>query len=437
MRPSKLIVFTRYPESGKVKTRLIPALGADGAASLHKNMTSLTMTWARSLAAKKFVEIEVRYDGGTQAQMESWLGVDIMSVSQGNGDLGARMAQAFHDNFRSGGGPAVLIGTDCPQLTLFHVQEAFEALKSNDMVIGPSEDGGYYLIGLKRDTPELFRSIAWGTNEVLQKTLDRAREKNLSVYSLNVLSDVDVPLDLPIWERTAQQYLSIIIPTLNEEDYLLETLECLNPDWTGEVIVVDGGSQDKTVQIAREWGAEVHVSKPCRGSQMNIGAQKASGDILLFLHADTHLPQGFAQLIRQQMANPDVPGGSFALRFHPSRWLLNIDSKGIAFRTRFLQEPYGDQAIFVKASLFHLMSGYAEIPLMEDMEFVRRLNKRGRMAYIREPVVTSSRRYSRHGGVRVISRNKLVKIGFALGVSPERLARFYNKLPSKKTSKEK
>jgi len=427
MRSRKLIVFTRYPESGKVKTRLIPALGAGGAASLHKDMTSYTLAWARSLAAKKSVEIEVRYDGGTQAQMASWLGADIMSVSQGNGDLGARMARAFHDNFRSGGGPAVLIGTDCPQLTLFHVQETFEALKNNDMVIGPSADGGYYLIGLRCEIPELFQSIEWGTEEVLNKTLDKARAINLSVYRLNVLNDVDVPSDLPVWERTTRQFLSIIIPALNEEDYLLETLERLNTDWSGEVIVVDGGSQDKTVQIARGWGADVLVSNPCRGSQMNVGAQRASGDILFFLHADTHLPHGFAQLIREQMANPDVPGGSFALRFHPSSLLLDIDAKGIAFRTRFLQRPYGDQAIFVRASLFHLLGGYVEIPLMEDVEFIRRLNKRGRMAFIREPVITSSRRYIKHGGARVIFRNKITKLGFAFGVSPERLARFYYK----------
>ena len=160
---------------------------------------------------------------------------------------------------------------------------------------------------------------------------------------------------------------------------------------------------------------------------MNVGARKASGDILLFLHADTRLPQDFAQLIRQQMANPNVPGGSFALRFHPSSLLLDIDEKGIAFRTRFLRKPFGDQAIFVRASLFHLMDGYADIPLMEDVEFVRRLNKRGRMVFIREPVITSSRRYIKHGGARVIFRNKITKLGFALGVSPERLARFYYK----------
>jgi rSAM/selenodomain-associated transferase 2/rSAM/selenodomain-associated transferase 1 len=423
----KLIIFTRFPEPGKVKTRLIPALGADGAASLHKAMTAYVMTWTASLAGKKSESLEVRYDGGTHEQMIGWLGSEIAIVSQGSGDLGDRMARAFQENLRSRGGRAVLIGTDCPQLTLFHVQEAFDALKNYDMVIGPSADGGYYLIGLRKAIPELFQSIRWGTGEVLQETLTRAREKNLSVHSLNVLNDVDLPSDLEFWERTDKQYLSIVIPTLNEEDFILDTLGQLSTDWGGDVIVVDGGSQDKTVDIARDWGATVLTSKPSRGIQMNIGAGKASGDILLFLHADTRLPRDFPQLIRREMANPDVSGGSFALRFRPSNWLLEIDSKGIAFRTRFFRKPYGDQAIFVRASLFHLMGGYAEIPLMEDVEFVRRLKKRGRMAYIRVPVVTSSRRYRQHGGFRVIFRNKLVKLGFALGVSPERLARFYYK----------
>lgn len=422
-----LIIFTRFPEPGKVKTRLIPALGADRAASLHKEMTSHAMTWAASLIRKKPVSLEVRYDGGTPEQMARWLGAEIATVSQGSGDLGAKMARAFQENLQGRGGRAVLIGTDCPQLTMFHVQEAFAALKNCDMVIGPSADGGYYLIGLRQVVPELFRSIRWGSNEVLQETLDRAREKNLSVRSLNVLNDVDLPSDLEIWEKTAQQYLSIIIPTLNEENFILETLERLKTDWTGEVVVVDGGSQDKTVQIAREWGASVDLSKPSRGSQMNVGAEKASGDILLFLHADTHLPPDFAQLVRKHMANPAVPGGSFALRFYPTTRQLDIKAKAIAFRTRFLRKPYGDQAIFVKASLFHLMGGYAEIPLMEDVEFVRRLNKRGRMVFIHEPALTSSRRFVRHGRIRATVRNKFTKLGFALGVSPERLARFYYK----------
>jgi len=434
LRPHKLIIFTRYPEPGKVKTRLVPAVGTEGAAALHRDMTSYVMTWVTILAAKKPVEIELRYDGGTQAQMASWLGPGLTCVAQGNGDLGARMAKAFQDNFQSGGGPAVLIGTDCPQLTMFHVQKAFDVLKRYDVVIGPSADGGYYLIGLKREAPELFQSVEWGTGIVLQQTLDKAREKNLSVCRLNVLSDVDLPSDLPVWERTILQYLSIIIPTLNEEDYLPGTLECLNADWNGEVIVVDGESHDKTVQIAQDWGAKVLVAEPCRGSQMNVGAQEASGDILLFLHADTHLPQDFAQLIREKMTHPDVPGGSFALRFHPAS--RKLDTKFIAFRTTVLHKPYGDQAIFIRASLFHLMGGYAEIPLMEDLDFVRRLNKQGPLAYIHEPVIASSRRFLKHGHVRATIRNNFTQLGFALGVSPERLSRFYYKSSKKHSSQE-
>jgi hypothetical protein len=158
---------------------------------------------------------------------------------------------------------------------------------------------------------------------------------------------------------------------------------------------------------------------------MNAGAHEASGDILLFLHADTILPENYAELIRQELSNPDVPGGSFALRFSPTSRHLNVKSKTISWRTTFLRKPYGDQGIFVRASLFHLMGGYANIPLMEDVEFVNRLRRRGKLAFIREPVITNSRHFESQGRVRATFRNKLIKIGYTLGVSPERLARFY------------
>jgi rSAM/selenodomain-associated transferase 2 len=293
------------------------------------------------------------------------------------------------------------------------------------MVIGPSEDGGYYLIGLSRMVPELFVSMAWGTEEVFKETMGRAKQLNLSVSVLTRLSDVDTPDDITVWDSVYNQSISVIIPTLNEEANLTKTLQSVGKLPNCEVIVADGGSQDRTVPIAEEWGAKIVLSEPSRGAQLNAGAHQASGDILLFLHADTILPEKYAELIRNSLANPNVPGGSFSLRFSPTTRPLNFKAKTISFRTIAFRKPYGDQALFVRASLFRLMRGYADIPLMEDVEFVNRLRKRGKMAFIREPVVTDSRRFESQGRIKATLRNKLTKMGYALGVSPERLAHFY------------
>jgi rSAM/selenodomain-associated transferase 2/rSAM/selenodomain-associated transferase 1 len=423
----RLLIFTRYPVPGRVKTRLIPALGDDGAASLHDAMTVFTLCWADSLSSQNPDILEIRFEGGTLSQMHQWLGGERQYVEQGKGDLGQRMERAFQENFQKQYRHIVLVGTDCPQMTAFHVEEALYSLKTHDLVIGPSEDGGYYLIGLSRMVPELFAAMEWGTAMVFENTMKRARERKLSIRVLERLSDVDTPEDLSVWDLVCSQFISVVIPTLNEEANLPKTLQSVGKIPNCEVIVADGRSQDLTAPIAEEWGAKIVLSEPCRGGQMNEGASKASGDILLFLHADTILPENYADLIRHTLSNPNVPGGSFALRFCPTTRHLNFKAKTISFRTTVLRKPYGDQAIFVRASLFRLMGGYADIPLMEDVEFVNRLRKRGKLAFIREPVVTNSRRFESRGRIKATLMNKLTKMGYALGVSPERLSRFYYK----------
>ena len=201
MSLNRLIVFTRYPEPGKTKTRLIPALGPEGAVDLHRQMVDSTLTWARQLKNNSAISLEVRYEGGDEHQIRQWLGSDIPCCPQGNGDLGARMAQAFHEAFAAGMARVILIGTDCLGLTGGLVQTACEALMDNDVALGPAKDGGYYLIGLRKSIPQLFEGIPWGTGEVLPKTLRIAADLKLQVFLLEPLDDVDRPEDLAIWEQ--------------------------------------------------------------------------------------------------------------------------------------------------------------------------------------------------------------------------------------------
>ena len=190
-----LIIFTRYPEAKKTKTRLIPVLGAEGAANLHRQLTETIITQVKELQE---VLIEVHFTGGNQQLMQAWLGENITYRQQTEGDLGKRMATAFQTAFNSGIEKAVIIGSDCPALNSQIITEAFAALSQHELVLGPATDGGYYLIGLKRLIPELFTGINWGTSEVLQQTVAIAENLKLAVSYLTTLSDVDRPEDLAI-----------------------------------------------------------------------------------------------------------------------------------------------------------------------------------------------------------------------------------------------
>lgn len=202
-----LIVFTRYPEPGLAKTRLIPALGANGAANVHRQMTEHTLAQIRELQSYRPISVEVYFDGNKeQRQMQDWLGYDLVYRHQLQGDLGFRMARSLSRAFQSGTERVVIIGTDCPDLNALLMAKAFDQLDlAYDLVLGPAIDGGYYLIGLRYFIPELFSQISWGTAEVLSQTVDIANTLNLSIAYLTQLTDVDRPEDLPVWEKCIEQ----------------------------------------------------------------------------------------------------------------------------------------------------------------------------------------------------------------------------------------
>jgi uncharacterized protein len=197
----QLIIFTRYPEPGKTKTRLIAALGTIGAANLQRQMTEHTIFQVQELQKVIDIIVEVWYEGGDLQLMEDWLGLDLVYQPQGEGDLGSRMARSLFKAFQSGVEEVIIIGTDCPGVNAQILATAFEKLHAFDLVLGPAIDGGYYLIGLRQPIPELFVNIEWGTAQVFQKTLDIAQKLNLSHVNLSPLADVDRPEDLPIWEQ--------------------------------------------------------------------------------------------------------------------------------------------------------------------------------------------------------------------------------------------
>ncbi|EGJ33777.1 MAG: glycosyltransferase [Moorea sp. SIO1G6] len=192
----RLIIFSRYPEPGKTKTRMIPALGADGAAKLQRRMTEHTVAQVKEFTTGRPVSVEIHFAGGNQQLMENWLGSNLVYKPQSDGDLGKRITTAFQLSFAESMTKVVIIGIDCPDLNSSVMNQAFEALDNHDLVLGAAKDGGYYLVGLSRLIPELFVGVNWGTSEVLQQTVDIANSLNLTIGMLSELTDVDRPEDL-------------------------------------------------------------------------------------------------------------------------------------------------------------------------------------------------------------------------------------------------
>ncbi len=195
-RQELLIVFTRYPEPGTTKTRLIKTLSPQGAAAIQKKLTEHTLLQVRKFLQLQAADVIVCHEGGSPDQMQKWLGPDFQYQHQRKGNLGQRMQKAFAAAFDQQYTHIVIIGTDCPALRAGHMVQALRALHHREIVLGPAADGGYYLIGLSRKVNEIFENVPWSTAAVLAKTLTIAKEKGLSIELLATLNDVDRPEDL-------------------------------------------------------------------------------------------------------------------------------------------------------------------------------------------------------------------------------------------------
>jgi rSAM/selenodomain-associated transferase 2/rSAM/selenodomain-associated transferase 1 len=427
----RLIIFGRYPAPGKTKTRLIPALGPFGSADLQRRLTEVTVHAAQHLAARRRTVIECCFEGGTRQRIRRWLGPVPMVSFQEAGDLGRRMRSAMFNALKAGARRVVLLGTDVPGLNVQILEDAFAALGKHDVVLGPSTDGGYWLLGLKRPV-DLFQNIDWSTPRVLEQTLAQTRRLGLTVRLLDPLMDVDTPEDLGRWrpgKDFPDFFLTVVIPTLNEEKYLPRSvIKAISPDV--EVIVADGGSTDGTLRKAESLGVRIIQSPLGRARQQNCGAAAARGVNLLFLHADTLLPEGYLTEVFETLMASGMVLGAFRFRTDFRSPYMRLVEWVTHFRSRYLHLPYGDQCIFMKEDRpLRKVGGFPEAPIGEDLLMVRHLIHRenARVIVTRRAAVTSGRRWKRLGPVRTTWINQLMLIGMAMGISPITLSRLYRR----------
>lgn len=217
--------------------------------------------------------------------------------------------------------------------------------------------------------------------------------------------------------------IAAIVPTLDEAATLQRTLAPLLAE-ADEVIVADGGSLDDTARSAREFGARVVEGARGRGAQMNAGAHESTAELLIFVHADTLLPAGWADDVRETLADPEVALGAFAFATDSTKLSMRIVERLVAMRCQFAHTPYGDQAYFLRRAMFTALGGFAEIPLMEDYDFVRRARQLGRIRTLADRhAVTSARAWERLGVLRAWWRNARAAAGYRHGVDPAELAK--------------
>ncbi|NLI82904.1 MAG: DUF2064 domain-containing protein [Deltaproteobacteria bacterium] len=462
-----LIVFMRYPEAGQVKSRLAASVGFSEAAGIYEKLLRRTLgvvtdfiTGRPHVQAYLFftppgrrVETEGKFPGPWQFQ------------PQEGKHLGERMGRADLWARDRGFTRVVLVGTDVPALEVKDLEDAFDTLNCVDAVFGPASDGGFYLIGLRRSFPPLFSPSEWGVAEVLGRSETMLVAAGRTAFRLRTLGDVDRAEDLSLlgMERLFQDRLTVVIPTVSSPATLKELLCRLQVQtWPGDEIIMvcaedgmDGTGPGPSLQrgegsFPRNGGetcgetageentlpGEVDLRSGVtplrciraprgRGLQMNAGVAAARGNLLFFLHDDSLPPAGFAYSIRKTCGDPQVSVGCFRLAFSPSNRALDAVAAWANFRSRFLKIPYGDQGLFCSKAVFEILGGFRFPFLMEDLDFVKRAGRLGKVAVLPQRITTSPRRYLEKGVLRASFQNHALMFLHLLGVDNRKLYSAY------------
>lgn len=226
-------------------------------------------------------------------------------------------------------------------------------------------------------------------------------------------------------EQPSATDVAIIIPCLNEADGIVDAIHSAKATGAAEVIVVDGGSQDETVARAEPHARVLQADRPGRAVQQNLGARQTQASVLLFLHADCRLPTNAVRQIQDVLRDEQVIAGGFRQQIDSAGFRFRLLESGNAFRARRLGWIYGDQALFVRRSIFEQLGGFPDLRFMEDLYLSKRLKRAGRLELLDGPLRVSARRWHNRGVVRQTIRNWSLIAAASLGYSPDRLVKFY------------
>ncbi len=457
-----VLLFTRIPHAGTTKTRLMPFLKPEECLNLHYAFMADEISEICKVADK----LEVFYyddesvTDDDRDDFRSFLMEEVKipcetSAQRGN-TIFERMKNAFADSFdECGQGKKILVGCDLPCLKAEDLHIAFLGLDENEVVINPTEDGGYCLIGMNELEPHVFEVEGDGANTVLQDTLEKCRLCGLKVTLAKVMQDVDVPKDLYRLSKAKNQLatesltrsfidnfdesrfelsgcagmtVSVIVPVYIEEKTIETFLEALEEITNcAEVIFVDGGSSDATVSILEECLPKnsklIEVSKG-RAHQMNEGVKVASGEALMFLHADCIPPKNMIDEVRRVLAYANW--GCFGVKFDDPDPLMKICQIISNNRIRDRKVVFGDQGIFIKRKLFDEIGGFPEIPIMEDYQLSLTLKERGeKIGIARGLITTSARRYHEGSKLSVMWKMNRLRKAYRDGVPIEEISAAY------------
>ncbi len=456
-----IILFSRFPRAGQSKTRLIPHLGAEGAALFQKEMTEF-------IAYECFLtqnNVQVHFNASTKEEMQTWIKESIALkfqnknisknfdekallgkienkfdfVEQDEGDLGQKMKSAFlyayqelcKKNQIHSKKKILIIGSDCPSIRKELLEKAFLELETKSCVIGKSLDGGYYLLGGAFEKEEeleiflnLFDDITWSTEKVYAETIGQIKKNNLDYADLMPLMDIDYKEDIP-------PKVSIIIPTYNEEKNIVEFFENLPSSFNTEYIVIDGKSSDNTFAMAQKYADKVILCEKGRSMQMHNGAQEASGEILLFLHIDSFLPHSFDSKIRDLLEESEISLGYFDFAFKEdaqsalkNTWWGKFICGCANLRSKYLKRPYGDQGLFVRKKDYYSWK-LPIVPILEDVFLVKKALEYGKIQSLKEELQTSDRRWVKHGFFKVTFINQSVLLAAKIGMDLEKIQDCY------------
>lgn len=402
-----LIIFTREPKPGCTKTRLMPYLDEHQCSDLH-------LCFLRDIKSQlKFIDADfiVSYTGGKPEKLRKVFGRRTEYVEQSGNDLGEKMHNAIKTVLENGYEKVVLMGSDVPEMEAESIMEAFALLDVDDVVLGPTDDGGYWMIGMKEPCEEAFHVKGYGSGNVLRDTMGSIEKTGRTIALTDSYGDIDVREDVREYLRRMRDdihlqksatgkflaenaKISIIIPTYNEAATVEKMKEQLRPYRNdAEIIFVDGGSTDDTLEII---GNDYRVinSEKGRANQMNTAALESSGDILFFLHCDSILPKNITAEIRRCMSDNEY--GCFGVKFNSGNFFMWTNRVISNHRAWHRGLPFGDQGIFIDRELFFEIGMFPVLPIMEDYEFGRKLVRYGiRPGKTHGRIETSGRRYEK------------------------------------------